>query len=354
MQYDDKALNKYKRMIGPSNKALKSQINKRLKHFSGLSFYKLGVLEDVIVKICCIKDDLNPSIYSRYAYVFAGDHAFTDVIPDKYFGERTIDAVLNIIDKISPLNIFANMENFKIKVIDVGMFEDVEADTSDCVDRKFACGTLNWTKERALSRAEAIKTIVGSLELIVEENSRYSPHIISLGDAGAGNEISSAMILSKLIGGDIFEILGITEDIDTKDGKELSELIKSADQFYEPVSTDYDILDIFSYFGGFEAAAIIGAIMGAALVKLPVVIDGFTGLVSAYIASKLVPEILDYVIIGNQSSIPGSKVIVDELALKPVLSIGMELKEGSGAVLSTHLIEAAFRCYNETGVESIG
>ncbi len=351
MQYDDKSLNRYLRMVGGSNKAISTQIIKRIDSLKSVSNYKMGILEDLIIKICCIADDTDPPFNNRHIYILAGDHGIYDSLPDSLKSEESIDAVLNIIDKISPINVLSNMENFFIKIVDAGMFEDINIDSSDCIENKIRRGTDDCSKGPAMSREETIRAIINGLELIVEENTKYAPHIVALGEIGSGNLFTSALIASDILKVPVFDLLG---DLAVENDKIiLNELIEKSNQKWKDSNQNCDIIDLLSYFGGFETAAMVGAILGCALVKLPVIIDGFAGQVAALLTDRISEFAVDYMIAGHKSAVKGSEIILCKLGLTPVLSLNMEMREGTGAVLASRIIEAAIRCYKETGAEII-
>ena len=50
---------------------------------------------------------------------------------------------------------------------------------------------------------------------------------------------------------------------------------------------DIDVIDVIAKVGGFDLAAMAGAFLGAAVYKIPVVIDGFISVVAALAASKI-------------------------------------------------------------------
>lgn len=108
-----------------------------------------------------------------------------------------------------------------------------------------------------------------------------------------------------------------------------------------------DPLDVLSKVGGLEIAGLAGVILAAAAHGCPVVVDGFISTAAALIASRLAPLSREYMIASHTSHENGHAALLHELGLKPMLDLDMRLGEGTGGVLSLHLIDAACRILNE-------
>ena len=81
--------------------------------------------------------------------------------------------------------------------------------------------------------------------------------------------------------------------------------------------------------------------------KVPFVVDGFPVSSAALLAYRINPKVRDYMFIGHQSAVKSHMPIIKELGLEPLLKLEMRLGEGTGAVLSFNIIEAAIKMLNE-------
>ena len=106
---------------------------------------------------------------------------------------------------------------------------------------------------------------------------------------------------------------------------------------------DIDVLAVLSAVGGFDIAAMCGAFLGAALKRMPVVIDGYISAVAALAAFKLNPASAAYMIPSHRSYEAGYNFAMEAMGLKPFLELGMRLGEGSGCPLAFEIVDAA--CY---------
>ena len=108
-----------------------------------------------------------------------------------------------------------------------------------------------------------------------------------------------------------------------------------------------DPLDVLSKVGGFEIAALAGAVLGAAVVKAPVVCDGFIATAGALIACALAPVAKDYLFLSHRSVEIGHWTMAQMLGLRPILDLDMRLGEGTGSALAMTIIEASARVLKE-------
>jgi nicotinate-nucleotide--dimethylbenzimidazole phosphoribosyltransferase len=99
--------------------------------------------------------------------------------------------------------------------------------------------------------------------------------------------------------------------------------------------------------GGLEIAGLAGLMLGAAAAQVPVVLDGFIAGAAALVAVGLQPRCRDYLIASHQSVERGHQVILDHLALKPLLDLDLRLGEGTGACLGMSLVCASIKIYTE-------
>ncbi|MGH7898288.1 MAG: nicotinate-nucleotide--dimethylbenzimidazole phosphoribosyltransferase, partial [Candidatus Binatia bacterium] len=99
--------------------------------------------------------------------------------------------------------------------------------------------------------------------------------------------------------------------------------------------------------GGFEIAGLAGVILGGAIHRLPIVLDGFIAGAAALAAVALAPAVRPYLIAGHRSAEAGHGAALEALGLEPILDLGLRLGEGTGAVLSFPVIDAAARILRE-------
>jgi nicotinate-nucleotide--dimethylbenzimidazole phosphoribosyltransferase len=100
-------------------------------------------------------------------------------------------------------------------------------------------------------------------------------------------------------------------------------------------------LAVLATIGGYEHAALVGAMLAAAGRRIPVVLDGVVTNAAALIAVGLQPSVAGYLIASHRSAEPGATVALSRLGLRPLLDLDLRLGEGSGALLAAPLVTAA-------------
>ena len=106
-----------------------------------------------------------------------------------------------------------------------------------------------------------------------------------------------------------------------------------------------DPLRIAAAFGGRELAAILGAALAARRYGIPVLLDGFVCTAAVAPLYKLRTDTLAHALAGHVSAEAGHRMLLDELALKPLLDLNMRLGEASGAAVALPLLRAALACH---------
>ena len=174
---------------------------------------------------------------------------------------------------------------------------------------------------------------------------------------GIGNTTSSAALTSLLTGIGPDEVTGKGTGIGGQTRARKLSAIRRALERCRPLGLD--ALGKMSEVGGYEIAALTGAILQAASQRIAVVLDGFITGVAALAAVEMAPAARDYLIASHRSPEPGHRLILDRLQLEPLLDCRMRLGEASGAVLAFPLLESAcallseVRTFREAGIEEL-
>jgi nicotinate-nucleotide--dimethylbenzimidazole phosphoribosyltransferase len=97
--------------------------------------------------------------------------------------------------------------------------------------------------------------------------------------------------------------------------------------------------------GGRELAAILGAVLAARLLRVPVLLDGFVCTAAAAPLAVLQPGGLDHARIAHVSAEAGHRALAAALEQAPLLDLGMRLGEASGAAVAIPILRAALACH---------
>ncbi|MDD5658765.1 MAG: nicotinate-nucleotide--dimethylbenzimidazole phosphoribosyltransferase [Actinomycetota bacterium] len=303
----------------------------------------LGRLEELAVQIVGITANSRPSLDKKYIFTMAADHGVVDEGISAYPREVTLQMVYNFLNGGAGINVLSRHAGAKVIVVDMGVAAELKENPL-LLSKKIGYGTKNMAKGPAMTRQEAAQSIIAGIN-IVEQYVKKGADIIGTGDMGIGNTTSSSAIVSVAAGVDVCMVTGYGTGLDDKGLKNKIEVIRKAIKINEPDPDDG--LDMLSKIGGFEIGGIAGLIIGAAFMKIPVVIDGFISGAGALIAQKICPISKEYMIASHQSVEKGHKIMLKVLGLKPLFNLDMRLGEGTGAALGISLAEASIKILNE-------
>ena len=160
---------------------------------------------------------------------------------------------------------------------------------------------------------------------------------------GIGNTTAAAAILAALFGGGRAWV-GPGTGLTAAGQRHKGDVVEAA--LRRHAGHLDDPFEVLRRLGGREIAALTGAIFGARLLRIPLLLDGFVTGAAAAVVRRLHPQALDHVVAAHRSAEPGHRRLLEELALVPLLDLGMRLGEASGAVVAVQLCRAALACHD--------
>lgn len=303
----------------------------------------LGRLEELSIQLAGITGNAIPEIKDKVIITMAGDHGVVAEGVSAYPQEVTPQMVLNFLAGGAAVNVLARHVNARVVIVDMGVAADIPANEGLLV-KKVAYGTANMTKGPAMTREQAVESILSGAQVVEEEIAR-GLDIIGTGDMGIGNTTPSAAIASALTKKDPKEIAGRGTGVDDEGLNRKISAIERALDVNKPNANDG--LDVLAKVGGFEIGGLVGVMLGAASQRKPVMIDGFISTAAAMIAVSLAPQCSDYLIAAHRSKENGHGIMLEWLGLKPLLDLDMRLGEGTGAALGISFAEAACKVLAE-------
>ena len=302
----------------------------------------LGRLEELAKKYCLITGKDKPSIKNKIIFTFAADHGVTEEGVSAFPKEVTPQMVLNFLRRGAGVNVLAKHVDARVVVVDMGV--DFEFELQEGLEiRKINRGTKNMAKGPAMTREEAENAILAGIELV--EKYRDNLDLLGTGDMGIGNTTASSAIVSVITNTDPEQVTGRGTGIDDQSLKNKVAIIRRAIAINKP--DPHDALDVLAKVGGYEIAGIAGLVLGAALYRIPVVIDGFISTAGALIAAELNPACKGYIIAAHQSVELGHRKMLAHLEQVPLLDLNLRLGEGTGAALGMSLVEAGVKILGE-------
>ena len=301
----------------------------------------LGRLEDLSVQLAGITGQVKNTLEHKELLVFCADNGVVEEGVSSAPQSVTMAQTINLTRKKTGASVIADYFGCHVRVCDVG----VNADISEpgVINRKIAYGTQNIAKTAAMSREQAVRAIFTGME-IAEDAAKDDVDVIGIGEMGIGNTTTSSAVLAVLTDSAVSDVTGRGGGITDESYQKKINVIETAIRMNQPNKND--VIDVLAKVGGFDLCAMCGAFLGAARMRIPVVIDGFISIVAALCAVRLCPTVRNYLIPSHASYEIGYRIAIDEMDLAPLFDLGMRLGEGSGCPIAMMMLDAACAVMN--------
>ena len=298
----------------------------------------LGVLEELAMQMCLIQQTLTPSLAHPCHLLLGGDHGIEREGVSVSPREVTWQQMINFTRGGGGVNMFCRQHGFKLRIVDVGVDYDLST-VPGIIHRKIACGTRNFLHEPAMTEEEFDKAIQVGIDL-VDDCLSEGCQVLCIGEMGIGNTSPSSIWMSLFCDIPLDECIGAGAGLDTPGIHHKREVLHRAVERF----TSQGVL---RYFGGFEMIAAIGAMLRAAEQHLIILVDGFIMTACALAACRLYPAAQSYMVFGHCGDESGHRRMLDAMGAKPLLSLGLRLGEGTGALCAFPILDSAVRMINE-------
>ena len=330
-------------VIAPPNESQRKNAQWRLDLLTK-PLGSLGRLEEFAAQIVAIRQQDLPAPLKKAVYVFAADHGVSAEGVSAYPSEVTYQMVLNFLAGGAAINVLARLHQVDLHVIDVGVNADFSA-APGLTHSKVARGTRNMRREPAMDEVELLQALTVGGRL-AQRAAAEGQTMIAIGEMGIGNTTAASVITCALTGSTAARTTGRGTGITSEQHAHKVNVVSDAVSLHFGAGMP-DALNILRCVGGFEIAAMTGMVLAAARERLVIVVDGFISTAAAALAVAIEPAVQGYLIVGHSSEEPGHQLLLDLLKLTPVLSLGMRLGEGTGAVLAMSILDSALALYSQ-------
>lgn len=310
----------------------------------------LGKLETAVIRIAGVTGDENVSIDRRTVLVLCADNGIVCEGVTQTDASVTATMARRIFEHRSSVCLMARTARAEVIPVDFGMLSRVPG----VRDLHAANGTQNMAEGPAMTEAQAFRAIENGI-LLAKERKAAGDLILVTGEMGIGNTSTSSAIASVLLSLPVETVTGRGAGLSDAGLLRKRDAIKRAITVNKP--DPKDAFDVLCKLGGFDIAGLAGLYIGAAIERIPILIDGLISSVAALIAARLVPNSKTAMLASHCSKEPVAQTILDELGLSAILYADMKLGEGTGAVCMLPLLDMALAVYHgsvsfaETGIE---
>lgn len=313
----------------------------------------LGLLEESVIRIAALLGTDDVRLHERAVLAFCSDNGVVSEGVTQTGPEITAIVAANFAKGDTSVCRMAAVAHADIIPIDMGMLTTVEDER--VLRRRVANGTGNIALGPAMTKYEALSAIKTGIDL-VREYKEKGYGIFATGEMGIGNTTTSSAVAAVLLNRQITDVTGRGAGLSDEGLKRKISVIEKAIEVNRPDSED--ALDVLAKLGGFDIAGMVGAFLGGAIYRVPIIIDGFISAVAALIAKRLCPNAICAMFPSHVSAEPAGMMVLDALGLTPLINAGMRLGEGSGAVTLFPILDMALAVYSEmatfddTGIEA--
>ena len=292
----------------------------------------LGRLEALAIWMASWQGRNPPQVNTPQIAVFAANHGIAAQGVSAWPQEVTAQMVSAMVAGHAAINQLARVANAGLRVYEMDL----------------AHPTADITLGPAMTEPECARAIAYGMAAV-----EPGTDLLCLGEMGIANTAVAAALSAALFGGEASDWVGPGAGL-SPEGMDNKRLMVSRALAVNHASVGAgDPLAVLCALGGFELAAIAGAVLAARLVRVPVVLDGFTATAAAAVIASATPGGLDHCLVSHCSAEPGHRRLLDRLGLEPLIDFGLRLGEASGAALVIPLIRAAVACHEGMGTLAV-
>ena len=282
----------------------------------------LGRLEELAAWLAAWQGRHPPRLGNPWALVFAGNHGVVGRGVSAFPREVTAQMVANFEAGGAAINQLCRVSGVELKVRAMGL----ETPTRD-----FTEGPAMDDGECAAAFAEGIAAVPANADLVCP------------GEMGIGNTTAAAAICHALYGDAAEDWTGPGTGVQGDALANKTAVVAAAVRLHAGAADDG--VEVLRRLGGRELAAMAGAITGARLRGIPVLLDGYVSGAAAAVLAATVPGTLDHCQAAHVSAEPGHQRLLERIGKPPLLDLAMRLGEASGAVLAVSIVRAAVACH---------
>lgn len=315
-----------------------------VRHWDGIAkpLNGLGRFEAILTQIAGIQRTENLSLDRKAVVVFCADNGVVEEGVSQTDSSVTAVVTENFARGIASVNRMASTAGAEVLPVDMGVAGELHE--PGIRNMKVDFGTKNFCREMAMTREQALEAIHNGIALAGElKDAGYE--VLAVGEMGIGNTTTSSAIASVMLGVDPETVTGKGAGLSDEGLTRKIDAIRRGIALHHPSAEDP--VGVLAALGGFDIAGMTGLMLGGAISRIPVVLDGIISEVAALLAAAICPESVSYLIPSHLGKEPACARIFEKLDLEPVIHAELALGEGTGAVMLFPLLDMAWEVYRE-------
>ena len=312
--------------ITPPDEAAREQAHRRWAACAK-PLGSLGLLETALEDIAALTGDAQAPLLPRAVLVLCADNGVVAQGVTQTDSSVTAAVTRNLAAGRTSVCRMAQAAQCAVVPVDMGVRDF--APQPGVLARRIGNGTGDITQGPAMTRAQAEQAVLAGAELVRTQKEK-GVRLLATGEMGIGNTTTASAVASVLLGRAPVEMTGRGAGLSDEGLRRKVAAIERAVALSRPAADDP--LDVLAKVGGFDIAGMCGVFLGGAACRVPVLADGFISAVAALCAVRLCPAAAKAVLASHVSAEPAGMLLLDALRKKPLITAGMRLGEGTGAV----------------------
>ncbi|MEO7152483.1 MAG: nicotinate-nucleotide--dimethylbenzimidazole phosphoribosyltransferase [Burkholderiaceae bacterium] len=292
-----------------------------------------GRLEALALRLGLIQNSLKPRFMAPQIALFAADHGLAvDGICERA-ARSTARQAEGVLESRVPVLAFARIQGLELSLVDAGVAEAL-APHPRLLSRKIAHGTRNARVSSAMTLEQAHAAIRAGMEIA----DTLPGNVIACAGFGIGSHESAALLLSRLSETPLADLL-LSGPADRPEAfARMLLVLQGAQARHRELS---DPVEVLAALGGFEIAMMVGVMLVAGSKRSLVIVDGMAACAALMVAWRIAPAVTDYCVYARSHSHEGLGEALALFDAAPLLELGLECGDGTGATLAWPLLRSA-------------
>ncbi|MDR7278299.1 nicotinate-nucleotide--dimethylbenzimidazole phosphoribosyltransferase [Catenuloplanes atrovinosus] len=178
---------------------------------------------------------------------------------------------------------------------------------------------------------------------LAEEAVESGADLLVIAASGAGTPAAAAAVLAATAGAEPSAVLPLvrTPEGDFDDNAWMARCAAVRDAMQRVRKGGREAKDILAEVGGGDIAVVTGILLGATARRTPVLLDGPVGVAAALVSRDLAGQARHWCLLPDHNGDPAVKLAADVLGLTPVLTMRLDLGEGTAALAALPVLRSA-------------
>ena len=280
----------------------------------------LAKLEDITCLYGAAHKFTEIKLKKKSLLLFASDYSSED-------SDLTGKTFEQIASKEHTISTLADFFQADVELLELGLFKELPENL-----KKYSKHMANASKSILEGKSISEEDFVDAFNIgkaFAKKSIDDGAQVLALAYLGSGAQTNQTALLTKLF------------DLSVEQDKQVQELLQKI------ACDDVMTLQLAQKLTGVEIPAIMGAILYAASVGVPIFLDGVATLLAAYLATTVDSNVKDYLVAVCTTQESDQDILLTKLGLSTMLDLKIEFSCGAGSMFGFNLLEAGVRALNE-------